>query len=206
MIDFGTLLTVGLAFWVVAASPGPANIANASVAMQHGRKSSLIFGAGLSMGLMFWGVLAATGMGAILQASVGVLVVLKVLGAAYLLWLAWHSARSAASKTPQVLAKMQSGRWFFRGLLLNLSNPKSVIAWMAALSVGLDPSDTAASVVATTLICVLVGFANNAAYSLAFSTNGMMGWYQRSRRWIDGIVAGLFAAAGLVMLKSALTK
>lgn len=55
MIDFGTLLTVGLAFWVVAASPGPANIANASVAMQHGRKSSLIFGAGLSVGLMFWG-------------------------------------------------------------------------------------------------------------------------------------------------------
>ena len=201
MIDFGTLITIGLAFWIVAASPGPANIANATVAMCHGRKPSLIFGAGLSVALAFWGVLAATGMGAVLQASVNVLIGLKIFGAAYLLWLAWQSARSAIKPQSNKVRDLPSGNWFIRGLILNLSNPKSVIAWMAALSVGLDTSDTAASVAFATLMCVFIAFANNVSY-----TSGMMSVYERSRRWIDGLVAGLFAAAGLGLLKSALTK
>lgn len=206
MIDLGTLIAVGLAFWVVAASPGPANISNATIAMKYGRKPSLIYGAGLSVALAFWGVLAATGLGAVLQASVGLLVALKVLGAAYLLWLAWQSARSAFNPRPAKLARVPAGNWFLRGLILNLSNPKSVVAWMAALSVGLDPNATAASVAITTLLCVGVAFANNLMYSLVFSTNGMMAAYDRSRRWVDGVVAGLFALAGFGLLKSALSK
>ena len=206
MIDFGTLIAVGLAFWVVAASPGPANIANATIAMRYGRKSSLIFGAGLSVALAFWGLLAATGVGAVLQASVGLLIALKLFGAVYLLWLAWQSARSAINPQPSKAKNLLSGNWFLRGLMLNLSNPKSVIAWMAALSVGLDPSDTVASVTSATLVCVVVAFANNAFYTVVFSTSGMMSAYERSRRWIDGIVAGLFAAAGLGMLRSAFSK
>ena len=206
MTDFTTLIAVGLAFWVVAASPGPANISNATIAMRYGRKPSLIYGAGLSVALAFWGVLAATGMGAVMQASVGLLIALKLFGGAYLLWLAWQSARSAISPQPGAVANLPSGKWFLRGLMLNLSNPKSVIAWMAALSVGLDPNATTTSVAAATLLCVSVAFANNVIYSLAFSTSGMMVVYERSRRWVDGVVAGLFTVAGLGLLRSALAK
>jgi threonine efflux protein len=206
VIDFGTLLAVGLAFWVVAASPGPANIANATIAMRYGRRSSLVFGMGLSVALVFWGFLAATGMGAVLQASVGMLIGLKLFGGAYLLWLAWQSAKSAIKPQPGKAKNLPSGNWFFRGLVLNLSNPKSVIAWMAALSVGLDPNDTGTSVMSATLVCILVAFANNVFYSVLFSTNGMMAAYERSRRWIEGAVAGLFTAAGFGMLNSALSK
>jgi len=206
VIDIGTLTAVGLAFWIVAASPGPANISNATIAMRYGRKPSLIFGAGLSVALGFWGVLAATGMGAVMQASVGLMIALKIFGAAYLLWLALQSARSAISPRPAIMTGLPSGKWFLRGLILNLSNPKSVLAWMAALSVGLDPGASTTSIVATTLLCVCVAFANNVTYSLAFSTNGMMAVYQKSRRWIDGVVAGLFAAAGFGLLRSALAR
>ena len=206
MIDIGTMIAVGLAFWIVAASPGPANIANATVAMKYGRKPSLIFGLGLSVALAFWGLLAATGMGAVLQASVSLLIGLKVFGAAYLLWLAWQSARSAIKPQPSTARNLPSGNWFLRGLILNLSNPKSVIAWMAALSVGLDPSDTAASVTSATLVCIVVAFANNTFYTMVFSTNGMMLAYERSRRWVDGVVAGLFSIAAFGMLRSAFTK
>ncbi|WP_456388342.1 LysE family translocator [Profundibacter sp.] len=206
MIDFGTLLTVALAFWVVMASPGPANITNATIAMRYGRKSSLIFGAGLSVTLTFWGLLAATGMGAVLQASIGWMIAMKLFGAAYLLWLAWQFARSSMRPKQHTEMSLPTGNWFFRGVILNLSNPKAVIAWMAALSVGLDPSDTAASVALTTLMCVFIAFASNALYSVIFSTNGMMSAYERVSRWVDGVVAGLFAAAGLGMLRSALSK
>ena len=206
MVDATTLMTVGAAFWVIAASPGPANISNAAIAMRYGRRASLVYGLGLSVALVFWGVLAATGMGAVLQASAWLLVVLKLFGGAYLLWLAWQSGRSAIRKSDAVVAEIGAGRWFWRGMILNLSNPKSVIAWMAALSMGLNPSDTAASVLLTTLVCVAVAFLNNLSYSLVFSMGGMMAIYRRCRRWVEGASAALFATGGLALIRSAVSK
>lgn len=206
MIEVTTLLTVALAFWVVAASPGPANISNAAVAMRYGRRASLIYGLGLSAALTLWGVLAATGMGALLQTSVTVLVALKLFGGAYLLWLAWQSGKSAARADTEVVQEIAAGRWFWRGLMLNLSNPKSVIAWMAALSMGLDPNATIGSVVLTTLVCIAVAFFNNVSYSLIFSIGGVMVAYSRARRWIDGAAASLFALAGFGLIRSAFSR
>ncbi|WP_052261532.1 LysE family translocator [Ruegeria sp. ANG-S4] len=206
MIDLASLAVSALAFFVVAVSPGPANISNAAVAMSYGRKTSLIYGAGLSCGLVFWGLVAASGMGAVLQGSLYVLMVLKVLGGLYLLWLAWQSGRSALRSDAGKVATPDKGRWFWRGLILNLSNPKSVIAWMAALSVGLGPNDGILAVAAATLVCVIAGFINNALYSLLFSVSGMMAGYRRLRRRIDGVVAGLFAIAGLGLIRSAFAR
>jgi len=121
-------------------------------------------------------------------------------GGLYLLWLAWQSARSAAWPAGAKVTVTQSGRWFLKGLILNMSNPKSVIAWMAALSVGLGPKDDLAALFVATLACMAAGFLNNALYSLAFSVGGVMRVYQRIRRWVDGVVAGLFAVAGLGLI------
>lgn len=206
MIDPASLVAVALAFWIVAATPGPANISNAAIAMRHGRRASLVYGTGLSVALVFWGVLAATGLGAVLQTSAWVLVVLKLFGGMYLLWLAWQSGRSAVADAHVVARPVAAGRWFWRGLVLNLSNPKSVIAWMAALSMGLNPDDTWPVVAITTLVCVAVAFFNNFFYTMVFSTSGMMGVYARARRWIDGASATLFAGAGVALIRSALAR
>ena len=203
MISIPALLAVGAAFWVVAASPGPANLSNAAIAMRYGRKPSVIYGLGLSVALVFWGLLAATGMGAVLQASVWVLMVMKLLGGLYLLYLAWQSAKTAANPSELKLEEAGHGRWFWRGIILNLSNPKSVIAWMAALSMGLDPSGSTLSVVLTTMVCCVVAFVNNLTYSLIFSMGGMMAVYSRFRRWIDGVSAALFSLAGFALIRSA---
>ncbi len=206
MVDTTTLIAVGVAFWVIAASPGPANISNAAIAMRYGRRASIVYGLGLSVALVFWGVLAATGMGAMLQASAWLLMGLKLLGGGYLFWLAWQSGCSALKAGDTELAEIGAGRWFWRGVILNLSNPKSVIAWMAALSLGLNPSDTAVSVLVTTLVCVVVAFLNNLSYSLVFSMGGMMALYRRGRRWIEGATAALFATGGLALIRSAVSK
>ena len=206
MVSIPTLIAVGLSFWIVAASPGPANLSNAAIAMRYGRRPSLIYGLGLSVALVFWGILAATGMGAVLQASASALIVLKVIGGLYLLYLAWQSGKSATTAGAPKIADISGGRWFWRGVILNLSNPKSVIAWMAALSMGLDPSGSVASVVLTTLVCVVVAFLNNLTYSLVFSMGGMMAAYRRFRRWIDGVSAALFSLAGFALIRSAFTR
>lgn len=206
MIDLISLASTALAFFVVAVSPGPANISNATIAMSHGRKTSLIYGAGLSCGLVFWGLIAASGMGALLQSSLYLLTVLKVFGGLYLLWLAFQSARQAVNPTVDNVIVATGQKWFLRGLLLNMSNPKSVLAWMAALSVGLDSDDGIEAVIAATCVCIAVGFANNILYSMLFSVGGMMRGYQKCKKWINGIAATLFTFAGLGLLRSAFAR
>mgnify|MGYP001322586113 CR=1 FL=1 len=50
MADLSGILAIALAFFVVAVSPGPANIAVATIAMRFGRAAGLVFGAGLAAG------------------------------------------------------------------------------------------------------------------------------------------------------------
>jgi len=200
------LTPILLAFFIVAVSPGPANIAVATVAMSSGRMAAMRFGAGLGTGLAFWGLVAATGMGAVLQGSAVLLTALKVFGGLYLLWLAYQSWRSAKTAQTEVKVETRTQRWFARGLILNLSNPKAVVAWMAALSMGMGSGDGNALLVLATVLCMLLGYLNYAGHAFAFSFAGFMTGYARMRRWIDGAVAILFAAAGLGLLRSAFTR
>lgn len=206
MIDPMSLMSTGFAFFVVAASPGPATISTATVALSQGRETALMYGLGLSVGLMFWGLVAASGVGAALQSSLLVLTTLKVLGGLYLLWLAFQSGRSALRPESRTQVISRGRNWFFRGLLLNMSNPKAVVAWMAALSVGLDTTSDGGSLVIATAVCVAIGFATYALYSVVFSIRGMMSGYMRFRRAIEGTVAALFAVAGLGLIRSAFAR
>jgi threonine efflux protein len=193
---------IAFAFLVVAVSPGPANLACAAVAMARGRGAGLRMGLGLTLGLALWGVVAAAGLGAALARFEAGLIAIKLFGAIYLFWLAIGSARSAAQPV-QDLAPTTHGRWFWRGLILNLSNPKAVFAWMAALAVGLDPAAAAAELVPAVAMCMAIGLGNYLFWALVFSTPHAMRLYRRSRRWIDGAVALLFAGAGVALLRSA---
>lgn len=206
MVCWENLLSVVFAFFVVTVSPGPANIAVTTVAASTGRRNGLLFGAGLSFGLAFWGVVAATGLGAVLQSSLYLLTAVKIFGGLYLMWLAFQSARSAAKKAEDAHDVPVKGRWFTRGLMLNLSNPKAVVAWMAALSMGLGAGDGRARLLVATTVCIALGFANYTGYAIAFSRPRLMTGYKRFRRWVDGMVAGLFAAAGLGLIRSALSR
>lgn len=209
MIDWTGLMGVFAAFFIVAASPGPATLAIGAISASSGRKYGMIFGAGLSTGLAFWGLVAATGFGAILQTSAFMIAILKIIGGIYLLWLAYGSAHSAMRLTAE---KPDSSNrdWkkessiYFKGLLLNLSNPKAVLAWMAALSVGLGADDTASSVIIATLGCVFIGFIVYAVYASAFSLSFVMSVYAKLRRRVDITSSALFAIAGFSLLRSAI--
>ncbi len=206
MLDIASLIAVAVAFFVAAASPGPATIALATVSMHAGRKAGLRFGTGLSVGLAFWGLIAATGLGAVLQASAYALSLLKLFGGLYLLWLAYNAARSVVQGGRVKAGVVAKKRDFNSGLLLNLSNPKAVFAWMAALALGLDSGSGAWSVISATALCIALGFIIYAFYALIFSTPGAMMAYARVRRWIEGLVAGLFVVTGFGLIRSAFSR
>jgi threonine/homoserine/homoserine lactone efflux protein len=199
MSDLAFLLTPLLAFFITAASPGPATLSLAATSMTRGRGAGIALAFGLTLGIAFWGALAAMGLGALLVHWAPGMFALRVLGGAYLLYLGVLSARSALSaETPSAKTITPSGgHQFGRGLLLNLTNPKSLLAWGAVIALGVGPDTTPAGVAMLTLLCVLITLVLYIGYAVLFSTSRMMAGYQRFRRWIEGVFAVLFGLAGV---------
>lgn len=96
-------------------------------------------GAGISLGVLFWGLLSALGVAAVLAVSETAYLVMKIAGAAYLLWLGgqmlWSAFRSGKSfGASEVEARETSlTGWFGRGLFTNLLNPKIGVFYMSFL-------------------------------------------------------------------------
>ena len=135
---------------------------------------------------------------------------LKIFGGLYLIWIAFLSAKEAIHPNKKSLQLENDSnsilRWFTKGIILNISNPKTVIAWMAALSLGLGSNDNETSLLFGVIVCIVVGFTTNALYSVFFSFNGVMSWYQNTKCKINSIVSGLFAIAGIGLIYSAFTE
>src|SRR3569623_844544 len=126
MIGHIHLTLIMIAALVAVASPGPAVLAIAGTSMKAGRRSGLIFASGVTTGSFTWSIGAAAGLSAVMLADAWLIEVIRYFGAAYLLFLAFKSARSAmtpGAATLQGLAAASQRRAIERGLTQLLNNP-----------------------------------------------------------------------------------
>ncbi len=166
-------------------------------------RSALVRGAGLAVGLALWGAVAAAGPGVLMLHWAPVLLVLGIAGGAFLIWLAWNSARSvliAAPAVDQGLPAARPGALFLRGLLLNAMNPKAVLAWTAVIATGLPAGTGAAQLWAIVAVCAALGVAVNALYAVGFSTQAVTAGYRCARRGLEAAFAVFFGYAGLRLM------
>ena len=116
--------------YVGAITPGPANLCSLSTALRYGKGPALRQWRGLFTGFFLVSmaaVLATWLMGTLLNQYVGAL---SWVGAAYLLWMAWHTLRASSGPEGQV----SSAPGFVSGLLVNLTNVKVMIFCLMALA------------------------------------------------------------------------
>jgi threonine/homoserine/homoserine lactone efflux protein len=129
---------LSLTFFSVAVllglSPGPDNLFVLSQSALYGRAAGLAVVLGLSTGLVVHTLAVALGLAALLAASETALVLLRYAGAAYLLALAWQAWRSGPPELDGLASS--AGRLpalYWRGVLMNLSNPKVLLFFLALL-------------------------------------------------------------------------
>ncbi|WP_337270339.1 LysE family translocator [Oryzifoliimicrobium ureilyticus] len=134
-MDHATLFAFAIAFFVFAASPGPDNMTIVARAISHGAASGIAYGVGTVVGILVFLTLAAFGLSVVAGQFAGVMVALRYLGAAYLIFMGW---RMWTAK-PQVPA-LQPAREprnlfsvFLTGFVLNLGNPKMPLFYIALL-------------------------------------------------------------------------
>lgn len=141
MPTLDTTLTFFAAAVLLALAPGPDNVFVLLHSAVHGRKAGLLVVLGLCTGLLFHTAAVALGLAAVFAASATAFTVLKLCGAAYLVWLAWGAWRAPVGiadtgSTPALSARQTYGR----GVLMNLTNPKVAIFFLAFLPQFTDPA------------------------------------------------------------------
>jgi len=140
MIPIDVLITFFAASALLALSPGPDNIFVLTQSALSGKLAGIVVTIGLCTGLIFHTLAVAFGVAVIFQASAIAFTILKICGAGYLLYLAWHAFRASSTQLPSG----QNGgsdylKLYRRGIIMNITNPKVSIFFLAFLPQFADP-------------------------------------------------------------------
>lgn len=138
MLDIETILSFSVASIALCLAPGPDNLFVLSQSAAYGRSAGLWVMAGLSTGLLFHTTAVALGLAAVFQASAVAFTVVKVVGVAYLLFLAWK-AFTAKAQELGIAEKSSNGGFCWRGVIMNVTNPKVSIFFLAFLPQFVNP-------------------------------------------------------------------
>jgi threonine/homoserine/homoserine lactone efflux protein len=128
------LLTFVVASTVLAFAPGPDNIFVLMQSALHGRRAGIFITLGLCTGLLVHTGLVALGVAALIMVSATAFLILKLIGASYLIYLAVMALKaSAGAMTSEQGPALSARQYYLRGILMNLSNPKVAIFFLAFL-------------------------------------------------------------------------
>lgn len=206
---FSPALAIALtAFTVGVASPGPSNMAIMAAAMSQGRGPAMALAAGVVCGSLMWGLAAALGLSALMHAYSWALLLLKVMGGLYLLFLSWKAARSAlATDSPKQADRIGSGsgskwRGFSSGLGMHVTNPKAIFVWLSIVALALPAGASKEHALGVVGSCAAIGTTVFFGYALAFSTAAARTVYSRAYRWLNATLSAVFAIAGVRLLLS----
>ncbi len=119
---------------VIVATPGTGALFTISAGLARGARASLVAAFGCTLGIVPHLAAAVTGTAALLRASGVAFETVKVLGVAYLLWMAWATWRDRSSLTlEQDRPPRSAGRVIGSAVLVNLLNPKLTLFFFAFL-------------------------------------------------------------------------
>jgi threonine/homoserine/homoserine lactone efflux protein len=207
MMSFETVSMFFAASVLLALAPGPDNIFVLTLSALHGRKAGWLVTLGLCTGLIGHTLAVTVGVAALFQASAAAFTALKIAGACYLLYLAWGAFRASAEPMKaQSNVPLDGWKLYRRGIVMNLTNPKVSIFFLAFLPQFADPArgSLTLQLVALGAIFMVAAFLVFSAVALLAGSIGA--WLNRSARAqrIMNRVAGTIL--GALALKLALTE
>jgi len=188
-----------IAFAPVAAllslAPGPATALVVRNAARGGRRHAFFTTVGSSLGVLAWGAFAALGIAAVVAASAELFTVLKLIGAAFLLYLGVQSLRGRGAP-PVVHAQGPRGSALRDGLVTAIANPK-LAAFFVALFPQFVPHGApvlpSALLMAATIVVIDLAWYSSLAYLVARARRAFVEgpWLRRFERLTGAVLVGL---------------
>ncbi|MCW2867801.1 MAG: LysE family translocator [Marmoricola sp.] len=191
-----------VASFVFIQVPGPSLLFTIGRALTVGRRDALLSVLGNALGLVVQVLLVALGLGALVAASAGVYTTVKLVGAAYVVWLGVQAirhrgdARQLLERGPAATAPGSRRRAVGTGLLVGLTNPKTVIFFVAFLPQFVDAGAgrTGLQLAVLGLAFGVLAACSDSVWALAAAR--ARAWFARTPSRLDA----LGAAGGVMML------
>jgi len=200
--DLAVILAFSLATVVLAITPGPDMALQLSRAINYGRAHGLAAMFGAMAGIMVHTTLVALGISVLIIAAPPLFLALKIVGALYLLWLAWQAITQGGGLRIADAAKRPPTIWqsFATGLGINLLNPKVVLFFVTFLPQFVDAHDPAATGklfflgAEFVLLSIPLGIATVLAAGWLAAAFKRTKWVERALNWSFAAIFTAFAA------------
>ena len=203
--ETAVILQFAIATFIIAITPGPDMTLFVGRALSEGRAAGFACMAGAMSGIVLHTALVALGLSALIVASPQAFLMLKMVGAGYLVWLAWQAIRhgsafspDTARRTPRSLAQ----NWA-TGLGINLLNPKIILFFMTFLPQFVSAHDPHApgKLFFLGLMFIVVSLPLTSAMVIAADRfAGLLKKNPTVTRVTDYLFAGVFSAFALKIL------
>jgi threonine/homoserine/homoserine lactone efflux protein len=186
---------------LIVVVPGPDMALVLRNGVLHGRRAAVATALGINAGLVLWALAAALGIAAVLHASGTAFTTLKLLGAAYLVWLGARALLDAWRGTGDpVQAGLPHRRSspFRQGLLSNLFNPKIALVYTTLIPQFVDRGGS--EIVQTFVLAgvfIAMGLAWLTAYALLVARVGALLRRPSVRRLVSAVSGAVLAALGV---------
>jgi threonine/homoserine/homoserine lactone efflux protein len=182
IVALQTLLGFALTCLVIELTPGPNMAYLAVLSARRGRRAGFAATIGVALGLLIVGFAAALGLTALIAGSRPLYEALRWAGVLYLFWLAWEGWRPEAETSPgYVAASPADSRFFLRGLVTNLLNPKAGLFYIAILPTFVDETRPIVGQTVT-LSAVYVAVATIVHSTIVLLADAARPWLEDSRR------------------------
>ena len=203
MTDLGTLGSAAVVLLLGAMSPGPSLAIVLRATLVGGRLGGLACAIGHGLGFGLYALGAVFGLTLIINAHATAFTALQLLGGALLLWLAWKTMPRGS----QAAIEVADGRpGFAEGFAIALLNPKIALFFVTVFSTVLQPEIALSTQLAIAALGWFIDTAWYATVAVLMSTTMALTWLSRHRRRIDGAMAAVLLALGLLTLGRLLTE
>ena len=191
--------------FVAASSPGPAVAMLLGISLTQGRRAALTASVGIASGSVVLNVLTLLGVGLLLSQVAWTMTILRVLGGAYLLYLAWGAFRKALHPPAVAAAEVPTqsfARLFAAGFLLQVTNPKAIVFWIAINAIGATTGGGPVAIAIYLFGAFLISFACHGAWGILLSAGQFRRLYARARRGVEATLGVFFAFAAFKLVTS----
>lgn len=198
MLKVYMMTLTGVALAQIA--PGPNLLAVAGVALGHGTRPALFVTLGVATAVFAWMTLTTFGLATLLALYPPLLTVMKIAGGVYLCFIALKALRSAFGGTQPGIgashASLTPAAAWRRGLLVNMTNPKSALTWAAITTFMFGAGLSTSQVLGFAPVGAASALVVYGTYATLFSTNSARRIYARFTRPIEAAFGVAFGALG----------
>lgn len=200
MIDATLLAFAGVSL-LLAVTPGPDMAVVTKNALAHGRRGVFLTTSGIALALVIWVTATAVGLSALLRASEGVLLALKIAGAAYLAYLGVRTLLESRERPADLLAgtppAAPAHAVFRQGFLSAMSNPKLGVFFVTFLPQFVLPGQPVlARLLVLGVVFALIGWTWMNVYGLFVTRLRDFITAPRVRQWMQRITGVVLLAFG----------